>query len=65
MEVNLVFSSPRKLPRPRDLDGRVVVLDLAFQNHPERFTKGRPKPPALPGPAWINRPESLENEKIA
>jgi putative transposase len=46
-------------------EARQVVLDLAFQSHPERFTKGRPKPPALPGPAWINRPESLENEKIA
>jgi len=46
-------------------EARQVVLDLAFQAHPERFTKGRPKPPALPGPAWINRPEALEKEKIA
>jgi len=38
---------------------------LAYQDHPERFPKGRPKPPALPGPAWINRPESLGKEKIA
>jgi len=46
-------------------EARQVVLDLAYQSHPERFTKGRPKPPALPGPAWINRPEDLENEKSA
>src|SRR5262249_36963124 len=26
----LAFASPRKLPRPRDLRGRVVVLDVAF-----------------------------------
>jgi len=26
----LAFASPRKLPRPRDLKGRVVVLDVAF-----------------------------------
>lgn len=26
----VVFASPRKLPRPSDLDGRVVVLDIAF-----------------------------------
>ena len=26
----LVFASPRKLPRPANLDGRVVVLDIAF-----------------------------------
>ena len=46
-------------------EARQGVLDLAFQAHPERFSKGRPKPPALPGPAWINRPEALEKEKIA
>lgn len=37
--------------------GRQVVLDQAFQSHPERFSKGRPKPPALPSPAWINPPK--------
>jgi hypothetical protein len=26
----VVFASPRKLPRPSDLEGRVVVLDIAF-----------------------------------
>lgn len=26
----LVFATPRKLPRPNSLDGRVVVLDIAF-----------------------------------
>ncbi len=26
----LAFASPRRLPRPRDLKGRVVVLDVAF-----------------------------------
>src|ERR1039457_4946971 len=26
----LAFASPRKLPRARDLKGRVVVLDVAF-----------------------------------
>jgi hypothetical protein len=29
-DVNLVFSTPRKLPKPQSLAGRVVVLDLAF-----------------------------------
>jgi hypothetical protein len=28
--VDLAFASPRKLPRARDLKGRVVVLDVAF-----------------------------------
>jgi hypothetical protein len=30
MRPELAFASPRKLPRARDLKGRVVVLDLAF-----------------------------------
>lgn len=44
---------------------RQAVLDRAFQAHPERFPKGRPKPPALPGPAWINRPQGKEKEQVA
>ena len=44
---------------------RQAVLDQAFLAHPERFTKGRPKPPALPGPAWINRPEIQKEERTA
>src|SRR5271166_613785 len=30
MRPELAFASPRKLPRARDLTGRVVVLDVAF-----------------------------------
>src|SRR6516162_10237658 len=30
MRPELAFASPRKLPRARDLKGRVVVLDVAF-----------------------------------
>ena len=26
----IAFGTPRKLPRPRDLAGRVAVLDIAF-----------------------------------
>lgn len=36
---------------------RQIVLDRAFLAHPERFSKGRPKPPELPQPAWINPPK--------
>ena len=36
---------------------RQAVLDQAFQVHPERFSKGRPKPPKLPEPAWLNPPK--------
>ena len=37
---------------------RARVLDTAYATHPERFVRHSPRPPALPGPAWINR--SLE-----
>ena len=30
IDTHLVFATPRKLPRARNLDGRVAVLDLAF-----------------------------------
>jgi putative transposase len=43
---------------------RQRVLDQAYLRNPERFPNGRPKPPALPGPAWINKPKE-ENEKVA
>lgn len=36
---------------------RAAVLDAAFLAHPERFTLGRPAPPALPTEVWINKPE--------
>ena len=44
-------------------EARQAVLEQAFLAHPERFPKGRPKPAALPGPAWINRPKEEEKEK--
>lgn len=30
IQPTVVFASPRRLPKPRELDGRVVVLDIAF-----------------------------------
>jgi len=41
---------------------RQAVLNQAYEAHPERFPRGRPKPQALPGPAWINKP-AVEKEK--
>jgi putative transposase len=35
---------------------RQIVLDQAFQNHPNRFKGKKPKPLALPQAAWINKP---------
>jgi len=37
-------------------DNRQLVLDSAYEAHPERFCQGRPTAPDLPTKAWINRP---------
>lgn len=37
---------------------RQVTLQAAYEQHPERFVKGLPKPPALPTAVWINPPRS-------
>jgi putative transposase len=35
---------------------RQVVLDAAYQAHPDRFVRRPPKPLLLPSEVWINRP---------
>jgi hypothetical protein len=35
---------------------RQVVLDAAYQAHPDRFVRRPPKPLSLPSEVWINRP---------
>ena len=37
---------------------RQAVLRQAYHAHPERFTKGPPRPANLPAAAWINAPKS-------
>jgi Transposase and inactivated derivatives len=39
---------------------RAVVLSNAYTTHPERFVRGTPQPPKLPGAVWINRPTDEE-----
>jgi putative transposase len=36
---------------------RAITLDAAFAEHPIRFKRVAPKPPALPTAAWINPPK--------
>jgi putative transposase len=43
---------------------RALVLDAAYAAHPDRFVNGAPNPPALPGPAWINKPKEVEGQSI-
>lgn len=35
---------------------RAGILGDAYTAHPERFVRGTPQPPKLPGVVWINRP---------
>lgn len=37
---------------------RLVVLQAAYETHPERFVRGRPKPADLPQVVWINKPNT-------
>jgi len=41
-------------------DIRQQALNTAYAAHPERFVRGRPRPPALPEAAWINQPKPTE-----
>jgi len=41
------------------LAGRTAVLAKAHAAHPERFTRGLPRPPELPKEVWINRPKQV------
>lgn len=43
------------------IEQRQHVLRAAYQDHPERFVKGPPKPAAVPRAVWINPP--LEDSK--
>jgi putative transposase len=36
---------------------RQEVLKVFYERHPERFVKGLPLPPELPGEVWINKPK--------
>ena len=36
---------------------RQGVMAAFYEQHPERFVKGMPRPPVLPGEVWINKPD--------
>jgi putative transposase len=38
------------------LAGRQEVLDAAYQAHPDRFVRHKPKPLPVPSEVWINKP---------
>jgi putative transposase len=45
---------------PQIHEERARVLSEAYERTPERFVRFAPRPPDLPGPAWINKPPAEE-----
>ena len=41
---------------------RQVVLDAAYQAHPERFVRKPPSPPEIQQEVWINKPQASEEK---
>jgi putative transposase len=44
------------------LERRGQVLAAAYAQHPERFVRKAPQPPALPEAVWINKPKESSTE---
>ena len=44
------------------VEKRQLVLDAAYQSHPERFVRHVPRPLAVPKEVWINKPPGSENK---
>jgi putative transposase len=45
---------------PAVLAARQLVLDAAYQAHPDRFVRRPPKPLPLPSEVWINKPAKTD-----
>ena len=45
---------------PAVIAARQQVLLQAYAQHPDRFVKGSPQPPALPPAVWINPPKTAQ-----
>ena len=47
---------------PAVMAARQVVLDAAYQAHPNRFVRRPPKPLPLPPEVWINKPVNTDSK---
>jgi putative transposase len=47
---------------PAIIEQRQVVLDAAYQAHPERFVRSAPKLLAIPKEVWINKPSENKSQ---
>ena len=43
---------------------RQLVLDAAYQAHPERFVRWPPKPLSIPKEVWINKPQNSDENTL-
>ena len=69
MSIELVFATPRKLPKARDLKGRVAVLDLAFASEAGGGSFETSTLPLIEqlGPrlaAWVDHHDSLHHARF-
>jgi hypothetical protein len=67
---NLVFTTPRKLPKARDLEGRVVVLDVAFASEASGGGFEKATLPLIEGlgarlAAWVDHHDSSDHARFA
>jgi hypothetical protein len=67
---NLSFTTPRKLPKARDLEGRVVVLDVAFASEASGGGFQKATLPLIEelGPrlaAWVDHHDSSDHARFA
>ncbi len=62
--IGLVTPTQRHSGEDKDVyKSRQVVLEAFYKQCPERFVRGIPSPPELPGEVWINKPN--EERKVA
>jgi hypothetical protein len=69
-DFDLAFASPRKLPKPRELRGNVVVLDIAFASEAGGFSFEKTTLPFLDGlgrrlVAWVDHHDSVHHARYA
>lgn len=68
--IDLAFASPRKLPKPRDLRGNVVVLDIAFASEAGGQSFETVTLPFITGlgprlVAWVDHHDSAQHARYA
>src|SRR5688572_29734541 len=70
MSIELAFATPRKLPKPREVRGRVVVLDIAFASETGGASFDTVTLPFIDGlgrrlVAWVDHHDSDFHSKFA